>query len=1054
MERISGLCDSIIFTLLFVFIVILSLRFKDYYLEKPSISKVFIFSLHIWTIRYLLIAVDYFDTLAITNLFSRRYFSSSFGYGFADSLGDITISIIILAVNISYLYYFLFSAFNNIYTTRKTQNSITLFLFFLLSDIVFFLLIRAYGSALRSIVYDSNLKLYDFRSILPSFPLSIIYINVFIIGISLFILLVTIIIPQIKYWNYTARSMRTGIILISAFLLTGLGYLLIEKNPQVDFTVFVFITVSIPLLSFIFHNLIAKSGKLLNFRSGFLMAFLSILITFVVFNGKVENKQKSDIERKADELVRPIDDYISYIMNKTMSQLAIDETLPALLSSFDEQTNYDEAFIRWLNSPLSQEKYNSAFIMFDKNGKIISQFSIGILDNDIRFFAKNVIHITQSMINLYQTGTSSLKHYIGTEPIYFEGYKIGTVVIIIATDENIFLRNSAPDYLRTYSMDERFSEMQNIIISEFYNFQLVSSTNTIYSKDQRLDPAAIDLLSKSERNNRGVWIRESINERSFNSYYINSISKSTDRIYSLSLEDLDLRWHLYNFFKLIFTNFLVVSSFVILFLIYKLIRREKVFLSFRTKILLSLLSISMIPLIILWFYTENYIQNQNQKMLIRNISNDIDVLSNSLLRHFGGVIDSTTLINHFTLQDAKVFSENSGRDFNIYLGDSLIVSSRPEMYKTELVSRYISTEAYQQLYLYGKNFHFENATIGSFPYLVGYVPITSSQGKTIGILSVPVIFKDSLTERDLAQSLAFIFGGYILIFFVILTIGYYLSKIISTPIKNLTEATGKIISGNMETTIPVTGNDEIAELITSFNKMTHELKESQKELAKAEREAAWKEMARQVAHEIKNPLTPMKLSVQHLQRIVIDKAANFDEIFIRVSKTLLEQIDTLTKIVSGFSHFAKMPERVFANCDIHEIITQAINLFKEEKAIDFEVNFCDNAKVIEGDPEELRRVFINLIRNSIQAIHAGNVKNGKIKIETLLSGKNLIIRITDNGIGIKDENLSKIFDVNYSTKKDGMGLGLKISRKTIRDLGGDIKVFSSENEGAMIEITL
>ncbi len=348
----------------------------------------------------------------------------------------------------------------------------------------------------------------------------------------------------------------------------------------------------------------------------------------------------------------------------------------------------------------------------------------------------------------------------------------------------------------------------------------------------------------------------------------------------------------------------------------------------------------------------------------------------------------------------------------------------------------------------------ENANIGNFPYLVGYVPITSSSGTIVGVLSVPVIYKDSLTERDLAQSLAFIFGGYILVFFLIVVLGYYLSKVISTPVRNLTDATRKIIFGDLETRIPVTGNDEISELITSFNKMTSELKENQKELAKAEREAAWKEMARQVAHEIKNPLTPMKLSVQHLQRMAKDKAPNFNEIFERVTKTLLEQIDTMTKIVSGFSHFAKMPERNIDKCDIHDIIIQAINLFKDEKAIDFEVKFCDNTKIIEGDKEELRRVFINLFRNSIQAINSKNIKHGKIIVSTIFEGKQFLIKINDNGTGIPDEIIPRLFDVNFSTKKDGMGIGLKISKKTIHDMGGDIRIQSVENEGTTVEITL
>jgi len=236
--------------------------------------------------------------------------------------------------------------------------------------------------------------------------------------------------------------------------------------------------------------------------------------------------------------------------------------------------------------------------------------------------------------------------------------------------------------------------------------------------------------------------------------------------------------------------------------------------------------------------------------------------------------------------------------------------------------------------------------------------------------------------------------------------------------------------------------------------MTEELKRSQLELAKAEREAAWKEMARQVAHEIKNPLTPMKLSIQHLQKVAKDKAENFDEVFNRVTKTLVEQIDTLSKIVSNFSNFAKMPDRNIDKCNIKDIILEAINLFKDEKYIDFETKFCDNIKVIEGDKEELRRVFINIIRNSIQAIHSKESKSGKITIETEYKENKQIIRIIDDGIGLNSDLIPKIFDENFSTKKDGMGIGLKISRKTIKDMGGEIYFKSEKNKGSIVEIVI
>jgi len=1052
LEKIDNYFNIIIYSLIVLFIILLCYESYRFFTTNLKFYKLLIFTLILWSIRYFFILTGYFSVISESEIFTRKYFSNYFGYGLTDSLGDLSLTLIFLLINIFYLVYFF----------QKKEKKSTIYFFssppvvlfiIILIDIIIMLLLRGFGASLRTIAFETTIKIYNFSSILPSFPLGLTYINIFLLGFSVFLTILFLIFQQFYIIKFKNKNFQ--FILLILLIITNLIYNYIEKNKQVDPYIQIITLVISFLLAYSSYHNFEYSKKLFNIKNTFITSLLSLLLTFIILNQKIESKQKFEIERKGDELIRPIDDYITYIMNRTMSEIAIDEKLPILLSSFDETSNYDEAFIRWLNSPLSQEKYNSAFIIFNKNGKLVSQFSVGVFDNEIKYFSKDIQNINQSLINIFQTGNSSLKHYIGIEPIYNKNQKIGNVMIIVASDENIFLRNNIPDYIRTYSIDEKFPEMQNIIISEFYNSQLIFSTNTIYSKEQKLSQDVINNLTSTDNHKKGIWQKELINEKEFNSYYLSAnIKQPLERVYSISIENLDLRWHIYNFFKILITNLCLILFLLILFLLFKLIRKDKLYISFRTKILLSLLFIAIAPMIILWFYTETYIKDQNQKQLIRTLSNDIDIIGNNLLRHFKGVIDSNSLIKNLSFNDARMISESSGRDFNIYLGDSLIISSRPELFKTELVNRYISSDAYINLYVYGKNFFYENANIGDFPYLVGYVPITSTNGKTIGTLSLPIMYKDTLIERDLAQSLAFIFGGYIIVLFIIVIVGYYLSKIISTPIKNLKDATSKIISGNLDTKIPVIGNDEISDLIISFNKMTEELKRSQLELAKAEREAAWKEMARQVAHEIKNPLTPMKLSIQHLQKVAKDKAENFDEVFNRVTKTLVEQIDTLSKIVSNFSNFAKMPDRNIDKCNIKDIILEAINLFKDEKYIDFETKFCDNIKVIEGDKEELRRVFINIIRNSIQAIHSKESKSGKITIETEYKENKQIIRIIDDGIGLNSDLIPKIFDENFSTKKDGMGIGLKISRKTIKDMGGEIYFKSEKNKGSIVEIVI
>jgi nitrogen fixation/metabolism regulation signal transduction histidine kinase len=228
--------------------------------------------------------------------------------------------------------------------------------------------------------------------------------------------------------------------------------------------------------------------------------------------------------------------------------------------------------------------------------------------------------------------------------------------------------------------------------------------------------------------------------------------------------------------------------------------------------------------------------------------------------------------------------------------------------------------------------------------------------------------------------------------------------------------------------------------------MTKQLKKSTKDLANLEREIAWKEMAKQVAHEIKNPLTPMKLSVQHLKAAYQDKSEKFDEIFKKVTDTLINQVETLKKISTEFSSLAKMPRLNVERINLIEIIEQAVNLFADEKT-EFITSFSESGVFIEADSDNLKRTLINLIRNSIQA------EAGKIEIEVNNSRDVVQLILTDNGLGVPEEIKNKIFDINFSTKKEGMGLGLTLAKRFLENTGADIELADSTGKGASFIIT-
>jgi len=363
----------------------------------------------------------------------------------------------------------------------------------------------------------------------------------------------------------------------------------------------------------------------------------------------------------------------------------------------------------------------------------------------------------------------------------------------------------------------------------------------------------------------------------------------------------------------------------------------------------------------------------------------------------------------------------------------------------------VNGSAYANVIVKGKRFHLETENIGLYQYAVGYAPLVDDNEKVVGIVSVPTLYRQDEIDKEVAKQNALIFGVYGLVLFAVLIIAATFANRIAAPIHRLTQATKRVSRGDLDVSVRVQKADgEIGELIQSFETMTKDLKHSRENLILYERELAWKEMAKQVAHEIKNPLTPMKLSLQHLRQTYKDKVSNFGQVFDEVSKTIIEQIETLSHIASEFSRFARMPKRELHPCDVNAVLSESIQLFGQEGRVRFKLDMQDGLPEIMADREELRRAFINVIRNGIQAMD----ESGKMDIKTKKRSNDLVVTIRDFGVGMSEDTKRKLFQPNFSTKTEGMGLGLAIVKRTVDDLGGSISIDSISGQGTTVTIVL
>ena len=244
-------------------------------------------------------------------------------------------------------------------------------------------------------------------------------------------------------------------------------------------------------------------------------------------------------------------------------------------------------------------------------------------------------------------------------------------------------------------------------------------------------------------------------------------------------------------------------------------------------------------------------------------------------------------------------------------------------------------------------------------------------------------------------------------------------------------------------------SEEISALVESYNSMIDELEESAVKLATSEREQAWREMAKQVAHEIKNPLTPMRLSVQNFQRKFDPNDPEARQKIDEYSKTLIQQIDTMSSIASAFSNFAKMPAQKNETLNVVEVVDLALDIFSE----DYLTFTCDKKEIIAKlDRTQLIRIITNLVKNAIQAI--SEVDNPKVDIELSDNNENFFITVSDNGHGISDENKHKVFEPKFTTKTSGMGLGLAMIKNIIETYKGNITFISTESDGSTFKVTL
>ncbi|PKH49794.1 two-component sensor histidine kinase [Tenacibaculum sp. Bg11-29] len=336
-------------------------------------------------------------------------------------------------------------------------------------------------------------------------------------------------------------------------------------------------------------------------------------------------------------------------------------------------------------------------------------------------------------------------------------------------------------------------------------------------------------------------------------------------------------------------------------------------------------------------------------------------------------------------------------------------------------------------------------------YQSSYTYINDTRFKRIGVLELQIAQDNEEQKQELREFISSLLLVYLLMFIIAISLAYFLSSYITRSIQTISEKIKETHLNKRNEKITLnSASSEINSLVSSYNNMIDQLEESAVKLAQSEREQAWREMAKQVAHEIKNPLTPMRLSVQSFHRRFNPEDPNIREKMSEYSETLIQQIDVMDSIASAFSNFAKMPNQRREKLDVVDIVKHSLDIFTEEYIhyIPKETELFANL-----DKTQLIRIVTNLVKNATQAIKE-NEQNPRIEVKVTSGGNNVKIIVSDNGKGIQNENKELIFEPKFTTKTSGMGLGLPMIKNIIEAYDGSINFTSTEGIGTVFTVIL
>jgi signal transduction histidine kinase len=720
----------------------------------------------------------------------------------------------------------------------------------------------------------------------------------------------------------------------------------------------------------------------------------------------------------------------------------------------------DRAFQVWRITGLAAYPITSSVELFGPQGRLVSRFAFNLPDDlnavptsEERVCTWDVFEEVSPFFAAERRILSASRAVCVNDP-RGGSHVVGSVVVHALLDyANLpFIASKSPyvELLRPVEPTREEGVSGGDIEFAVYGWSqmpLYASADTAWRMDER---AFTQLVSSR----MPIWARLSRDDDHYDVYLL------SDRggIYALGFPVVGVLGHMMNLAEVTVLAAVTFVAIVLLAAAFSgLVRRatsarallREIRASFYRKLFLAFVACAVVPVVALALVTSNYIAGQMRA----NIEQEAVRTASAAQRVVEDLVAPRAAQQRAIIDDNLMVwvSRLIDQDVNIFSGPRLLATSERNLFASGVLPVRTPADVYVALELRNEATTVTSEQIGGAqPFLVAGTHVTARQ--IDALLTVPLASRaqeieaqiDTLERRVLLAALLFILAG--------AGIGYSMAERIADPVNRLTRATRRIAGGEFNARVAATSSDELGRLVEDFNHMARDLDRQRTELERTNRLEAWAEMARQVAHEIKNPLTPIQLNAEHLRRVNADRGEPLSPILDQSVNTILSQVMLLRQIASEFSSFASSPTVHRAPVDPGALLHEIVEPYRSALAgdVDFQVDVPSHLPQVYIDRTLITRSLTNIVENALHAMGS----HGTLIIAAAANGHSVRIRIADTGAGMDAEALARAFEPYFSTKASGTGLGLPIAKRNVELNGGTIVVTSEPGRGTTVEMTL